>query len=571
MTGSDNCNDYRDTTGHFRCKLGKAHRKKCKCVPKENSVEKKYKTHNYNGLFTKPLAHNPVTGELLSNLSYEHMRDYIVANEQVLLDSVPLAPGSVQKLVNPLAANASVLVGAYQCALKIDVPPALNEDSAAAEMVELYCQAYCRDVPFTEYDKSPITNQELKDVLGLTTPNTFMNNPAVLSNLPYNYAGPATGKTLFRGIGKDEVYGPYVSQLALLDIPFNLDKNPQSHIHPTSRSVAIANSKRVDWGVTVTEKILQENGNITSVPGSLSVETVRKYIHTGRDLAEYVHNDPPYLISLDAAIILGALGASVNPGFPVYSNQNSFITSGAAPNLQCAIGQVCCLALQHAWYWKWIVHRKLRPDAFGLWTHNAKAGVIANAGNYDISNVLLNNEILPVIKDINNSYVPGSNSYTLSSTYKEGCPPHPSYPAGHSTIAGACLTMIKMFYNTNKLWSSLPGVISGSLASGKTGPVEADPDTNFTTLRQYTGSDNSQMTINGELNKLASNIGIGRDWAGIHYRSDGVEGLSLGEQVAIHYMEDLLSASVEKNLDGSEVNITFIKFDGTPYTVKPKI
>jgi hypothetical protein len=33
--------------------------------------------------------------------------------------------------------------------------------------------------------------------------------------------------------------------------------------------------------------------------------------------------------------------------------------------------------------------------------------------------------------------------------------------------------------------------------------------------------------------KLASNIALGRDTAGVHWRSDGIEGLKLGEAVAI--------------------------------------
>jgi hypothetical protein len=40
-------------------------------------------------------------------------------------------------------------------------------------------------------------------------------------------------------------------------------------------------------------------------------------------------------------------------------------------------------------------------------------------------------------------------------------------------------------------------------------------------------------TVGGELNKLAANVALGRDTAGVHWRSDGVEGLNLGEGVAV--------------------------------------
>lgn len=47
-----------------------------------------------------------------------------------------------------------------------------------------------------------------------------------------------------------------------------------------------------------------------------------------------------------------------------------------------------------------------------------------------------------------------------------------------------------------------------------------------------------RLTVEGELNKLASNIAIGRDWAGVHYRTDATEGLLLGEYVAIGILQE---------------------------------
>ncbi len=51
-----------------------------------------------------------------------------------------------------------------------------------------------------------------------------------------------------------------------------------------------------------------------------------------------------------------------------------------------------------------------------------------------------------------------------------------------------------------------------------------------TTLEAYSGP---PLTINNELNKLAANASIGRDTAGVHFRSDAIEGMNLGEKVAI--------------------------------------
>ena len=54
-------------------------------------------------------------------------------------------------------------------------------------------------------------------------------------------------------------------------------------------------------------------------------------------------------------------------------------------------------------------------------------------------------------------------------------------------------------------------------------------------LEDYVGD---ALTIGGELNKLASNVAIGRNIAGVHWRSDGTESLYLGEEVAIALLRD---------------------------------
>ena len=46
------------------------------------------------------------------------------------------------------------------------------------------------------------------------------------------------------------------------------------------------------------------------------------------------------------------------------------------------------------------------------------------------------------------------------------------------------------------------------------------------------------MTLEGELNKLAANISIGRDMAGVHYFSDYYDSLRMGEKVALGILEE---------------------------------
>ncbi|QKF94637.1 haloperoxidase PAP2-like protein [Fadolivirus algeromassiliense] len=555
----DSCinRNFQNKSEKLRCKLGKLQKHECPPKPAENAEELKYKNYNYNGLFHKGLQHDS-NGTLLNPLEYEKMRDAILSNDQVKLATVQLATGSQMKLVNPLASLATMLVGAPQCALKIANPPTLHDDAGAADMVEVYAHVVARDVEFRNYGTDAA-------IANLLLP-THMNEPSVLANMrnkPILSGGQFTAKNLFRGISSDELIGPYISQFVYLDVPIGIGKVPQAYTVPLARYAS-----RVEWGVTKTEAVNMQNGLISSQPGTLAADPTKRYIYTGRALAELVHNDPAFHIYYAAALILGGLGASPNPSFPVYPNQASFITGAGGPGVQCALAEVTGMALKHAWYWKWQCFRGIRPEGFALAIDNVKTGTIANPGNYDISNVVLNNGVLPDIVAINNAWVPG-NSHTLAVCYKEGSPTHPTYTSGHATIAGAACTILKIFYDCDKAWASLPGVQTGVLSSLIPGPVE--PAAGGATLVAYTGADAGGMSIWGEINKLASNISIGRNWAGVHYRQDAIEGMLLGEQIAIKYMEDCLSGMVENNLNGTFPQITFRKFDGTHTTIKPTL
>ncbi|MFZ9747331.1 MAG: vanadium-dependent haloperoxidase [Opitutaceae bacterium] len=118
----------------------------------------------------------------------------------------------------------------------------------------------------------------------------------------------------------------------------------------------------------------------------------------------------------------------------------------------------------------------------------------------------------PVLAEISRR----QGSYLLSQAYAEGCPTHPAYPSGHATIAGACVTVLKAFFDSN-------AVISNPVVASRDG----------TALLPYTGP---ALTVGGELNKLAANMAIGRNFAGVHWRSDAIEGILLGEQVALEYL-----------------------------------
>ncbi|NOT56461.1 MAG: hypothetical protein HOP18_17830 [Deltaproteobacteria bacterium] len=62
--------------------------------------------------------------------------------------------------------------------------------------------------------------------------------------------------------------------------------------------------------------------------------------------------------------------------------------------------------------------------------------------------------------------------------------------------------------------------------------------------------------------KLASNISLGRDVAGVHWRSDGIEGMKLGEAVALQVLTHLRTTYPE-HFPG----FRFTTFAGTTVTV----
>ena len=79
-----------------------------------------------------------------------------------------------------------------------------------------------------------------------------------------------------------------------------------------------------------------------------------------------------------------------------------------------------------------------------------------------------------------------------------------------------------------------------------------------TGLIPYTGA---PLTIGGELNKVGINVAFGRNAAGIHWRSDAMNSLTLGESVAIGILQE------QKLTYNDNVEMTLTKFDGTKITI----
>jgi hypothetical protein len=152
---------------------------------------------------------------------------------------------------------------------------------------------------------------------------------------------------------------------------------------------------------------------------------------------------------------------------------------------------------------KFNIHRRLRPEALA-----ARLSKCNDLKNSEINTMAV--ALQPILnliaaKNPSDPDLPNGN-YLLPMAFCEGSPMHPSYGAGHATVAGACVTILKAFFDHKH-----PLTMAGN---DKTAFV---PKTDGSCLKTVPIKEGS-LTVEGELNKLASNISIGRDWAALFHR-----------------------------------------------------
>jgi hypothetical protein len=71
---------------------------------------------------------------------------------------------------DPQAAYSIDLVGTDPAALALPPPPCFASRAMAAEMIELYWRALMRDVPFRDYQSSPVTRAAIRDLVAAGFP-----------------------------------------------------------------------------------------------------------------------------------------------------------------------------------------------------------------------------------------------------------------------------------------------------------------------------------------------------------------------------------------------------------------
>ena len=398
------------------------------------------------------------------------------------------------------------------------VPPAPKtaSDQNATELLEHYWASLLRDVAFTDYGSNP---------LAIAAAAELGSQPTYFG--PRNNSGQVTPNLLFRGAFPGETLGPYISQFFI--------KPTALGAQPISQQM-VSYLPDIDYMTTFADWLTVQNGNVTGDQNQIDPDL--RYRHNGRDLAAFTHVDVLYQAYFTAFLVLNSIGAPLNPGNPYIGShtENGFGTFGG-PDFAATIGEVAVKALNAVWYQKWFVHLRPRPEAIGGIVQLIKNG---QSGDTDVtlSNVILNSVGL---KQSFNKY----GTWLLSQAFPEGSPTHPSYPTGHGTVGGACLTVLKFFFD-------------GSFVI----PDPKVPSDDGLSLLDYTGADAGQLTVNGELNKLGHNVSFGHGiHAGIHWRSDTDTSLLLGEAVALSFLKDRARTYNEP------FSISLTKFDGTTATI----
>ncbi len=443
--------------------------------------------------FTKTLPHD-ASGAVDANA----MKQFEAATESArIADWEALPVKNEIRLVNPLAAYAWESDPLAKDVIQLPPFPKLDSIELAEQALELYWMALLRDVPLWDYARNSLVRDALAELR-----KTKLN-------------ADATPETLFRLNSPGERSGHYLSQFLWMTIPYGAHITYQKYrtIH-----------RGVEFVTKQDEYVRIANGQWPA--GIANHYADDFYLRSGRDLGEYVHWDFSYQAFIDAAsIIIGnphrpreAL-ARTNP-YKTSRSMNGFVSFGPAFTMN-AMGAVSDCAMRACWYEKWIRHRALRPEAYGALIDRVARG--ESAQSVGIHPMIAQSE---AVKRVGEKF----GSALLPQAYPEASPAHPAYPSGHATIAGACVTVLKALFDEKR-------ELRFPIQPTRDGKDWEDLDRTL-----------PRPTVGSELNKLAANVAVGRNIAGIHWRSDAVEGLRLGESVAIAW----LKAERAKSLEGKQ-------------------
>lgn len=504
---------------------------------------------SYAGSFTKGLPHDEQTG-LATPAAFRALVHAIATTRDSDFALVPFgaAEADSRPWVNPTAGAAFDMEGPDAGSLSIPPAPPVTSAEVAAEMAELYWMALLRDLKFSDIEAGT-DPKVVSAVTSLNHLDWFKGSVPIAAD---RKRPPVTSQTLFRGVNAGDEVGPYVSQFLLTgtnslanrgQMPVLADFEGGRILYGAvtiDQRITPAVARR-DYMTSFDEWLAIQNGSKPTIADTF--EVTRRFIATPRDLATYVHFDALYEAYLNACLIMLESGVPFDPGLPFGSSrrQEGFGVFGPT-HVLALVTEVATRALKCIWRQKWMVHRRARPEAVGglieCFRRKPQSPVPFIKPVVDILKAA---NVLPAVRQHRPNGPTPQGTHLLPMAFPEGSPMHPSYGAGHATVAGACVTILKAFFNTDH---TLPFAF------------QADP-TDPTKLQHLTALDGT-LTVGGELNKLCSNISIGRNMAGVHYFTDYIESIRLGEQIACGILEEQAVCYPE------DFTMSFASFDRAP-------
>ena len=539
--------------------------------------------------------------------------------------AMALGLNSVAKLTSPLAGAATEAHGPDPKTMEMPPAPACQSISAMAEMAELYWMALLRDAPLLAFQQNsgapaagcaalPDHDAQLGYDLG-----TRVNAARKAVNLlfdcavtrdtdpgklraPLDVEGGAGGadidlQHLFRSGLHAEEHGPLISQFFIRPVGYGVQTIDQKQVPYIAKQDFL--TRHADWLLaqnTGKDQHGRDYGNcnhhsdqlhgvgVSYYPLAGGVP-IKRYIATMRDLARFVNRDALHQAYFNAALFLDGAGARVDAGNPYrghrYTRESAFASLGG-PDLLTLVSEVASRALKVVWRQKWLVHRRCRPEVFAGLLQMQVNGHNGTQRDYGLPlNMLGSAQCNKAMKDTLDAVTlhnralngGGANDGTLflPMAFSAGSPSHPAYGAGHATVAGACVTVLKAWFDEDQTLADLFKAHNDGITGGRA-PKEPTVGElhilqpghraagggldDFCEPSAYVGADAAKMTVGGELNKIASNVAMGRSMGGVHWRSDNTRSLRLGEQIAIEILRKRTAEYAER-----PVSFTFRSFD----------
>lgn len=478
-----------------------------------NGEEGENDEHPYFANHAKGLPHNDL-GEV-DPAAYRAMVHAFRSGRPEDFERIPMGMPDARKQLNPQGGLAFNLQGPDPFSTVVRPAPRLDSAQNSAEMAELYWLALLRDVKFGEFETSPLVAEAAAD---MSTYSDFRGP---------KQGGRVTPATLFRGDTRGDLTGPFVSQFLLQDVQYGTTRIPHRH------DTVLAGR---DFGTAFDDYVALQRGAPRQTERDFANT---RYLQTPRDLAHYTHFDLLYQPYLYAALIMLAMreypAGLQDKGNPYRSSRNQvgFCAFGSQ-HLVTLLSDVANLAIKHTLFQQFHVHRRIRPEVLGGRLH---VQLERSPGRYE---GLIDREILEsaVLDRIRSSH----GSYLLPQAFPEGSPMSPAYHAGHCSVAGAGVTILKAWFDESFVL-----------------PRPVVPSEDGTRLVPYDGP---PLTVGGELNKLAANIGAGRSAGGVHWRSDNTEGYRVGEAIALAMLRDQ-----KDNHNEDDATFTVTTFDGETVTI----